>query len=508
MEASKNLILKADENMKKLLSVLITLALILTIIAGCSNSTPEPSVDESDFDIGSTPPLTTDVPDTESPPIVSGGGSETEERELEWWEIDVVRVPDDLVPDPSQTGELNLFFVYNPDTFVYTPVINRYRVIYPNVNLIVESTNGNFDAYSTRLSTELMAGTGPDVISPSQIAGADVVKMADAGVFMDLNKLIESDDSFNLDDYVGAVMDGGVLNGKRYIMPHNFLINSLLYVPSRLESIGFDMSQMNDPILFMDEIVRTLPKAQETHGFRYMYNGNLLVLLFRTSGIKIIDEETKTVLPDEEHFERFIKAYKPYYRFDMYSGQREWNDTSGGLINSKLIMFDQITTILDFVWHAGTLKRFSGEIQMHTMPDINGENQVYLVDSIAIREGTPNEQNAWNFVKLLLSEENQSRAHFSQIPVHKNVIFPQIIFAYNDGSIPGLDFLGYKSQLSTEEIEVFYEMVTGVTARHYYNDWFYLPLIWDYLMSYFEDETSYEDMVARIKNDLRLYLSE
>ena len=170
-------------------------------------------------------------------------------------------------------------------------------------------------------------------------------------------------------------------------------------------------------------------------------------------------------------------------------------------------MFDQITTILDFVWMAGALKRY-GEFQMHTMPNINGENPVYFTQSVAVREGTPNDRNAWNFIKLLLSEENQGRDHFQFIPVHKNAIFPRIIDAYGDGSIPGLDFLGYKSELAAEEIDMFYEMVTGVTARHYYNDWFYWRFMYDYIISYFEDEISYEDMVVKLKNDLILYLSE
>jgi len=483
--------------MKRFFHIICALTLLLPILAGCGDV----PADENDFDIGNIPPVNTGEPDAEPSPTVSSGSGE-DDYEYEWWELDVVRVPDDLVPDPSQTGDLNLFLLYDPDTFRFTPVINRYRVIYPNVNLTVESAMGDYEAYSTRLSTELMAGTGPDLFSPCQMENADILKLAEAGVFMDLNVLIESDKDFNLDDYVGAVMDGGVLNGKRYLIPHNFLIRKFLYLPSRLESLGFDETKINDPASFLNELVRTLPKASELGSFISMYNGNIFFHVFETSGIRIIDAETKTILPDEKQLEEYIKAYKPYYNYDFfaYSEIEWWHETIAAYLNSRMIIFDRIASSITFITHAGSIKKF-GEYQLHAMPHINGENPVVIANVLAIREGSPNVQNAWNFIKLILSEENQGRRHFQLTPVHKDSIFLQIKSTYEN-------FKDDFTEMSNEEFEMYYSLVTGVTKWSFYERYYKINFLFDYFEPYFKDEISYEDAVARLKNDLRLYLSE
>jgi len=490
--------------MKRIICFLCITTLLLSILAGCSNPASVPSIDESDF---AAPPAVGDgepgVENTPAPPA----DSDTDMAEEDWWDIyDLASLlPDDIEPDLTQTGELVLYLPTWPEPWYYKPFVEMYNIKYPNVEFTVKGFGEDYTLFNTILSTELMAGTGPDILFPRTMSRSDLQKLAASGVFMDLNELIESDDNFDIDEFFKPVMDSGIINGKRYFMPYSYCINGLLYVPKILDDIGFDTSKINDPISFMEEIVRTLPKAQENENFKYVYNFySLLSDIFLSSGIRIVDMETKEILPDEEYFERLIKAYKPVFPFDI-----EYYDdrlTRTEKMRSGVTLFDFFQNPFNFVLGVGHQKKNSG-FEIHAMQTISGENLIPETNNITIREGSPNLQNAWNFVKLILSEENQGRRFFYDIPVRENFILPKTIMFHESDFArdPGPYQI---APLTKEEIDTFVSMATNIETSKNHNVRFYLRFIRSHLESYFKDEINYDEAVARIKSDLRFYLSE
>ena len=88
------------------------------------------------------------------------------------------------------------------------------------------------DTMLTKISTEIMAGKGPDIISLNQKLPFE--KLIDNGSFADIDELAELYKSdIDFDDYNSTIMDCGIYNGKRYIIPiaycPNILITCLLY---------------------------------------------------------------------------------------------------------------------------------------------------------------------------------------------------------------------------------------------------------------------------------------
>jgi ABC-type glycerol-3-phosphate transport system substrate-binding protein len=467
--------------MKRLLAILCAAAFILAMLTGCGTSTQEtiPPTDNNGV------PVTTDDPSTEP-------------SEPPFWAPPPIPV-ETLEIDPTQTGEL---VIYPPpfSMFWLDPVINLYKEIYPNVDLIIENLGNDLYAYGTRVSAELMAGTGPDILFPALMFGTDMFKMADAGAFLDLNELIKQDELFDLNDYVRAVLDGGIYRGNRYIMPFSYNVNVMLSTPSKLNEIGFDISQMDDPLSFINEVVRTLPKAQENRMFQSMLSGGMWIHLLTASGTKYIDFETNTVLPNEEILKNLVTAYKPYRFFDyaVYDVQHTH------LLNGTVI-FGGCQNILDFIMIASQLKTF-GDIQMNVIPDLNGSVHTSTVLGAAIRSSSDNSQNAWNFIKLLLSQENQSRDTFQNIPVHKNSIIAQIKRKYNywDGAMDNMMF----TKLSANEIQTFLNMVVNINQSSAFHSSPAEAMFLKHIELYYKDEISYDDAIARAKNDLKLYLSE
>ena len=78
----------------------------------------------------------------------------------------------------------------------------------------------NNDDMCTKMSTEIMAGEGPDIISLNQ--NLPFEKLIENEAFLDINSLINNDetkDKIELDEYNSFIMNVGVYDGKRYIVP-------------------------------------------------------------------------------------------------------------------------------------------------------------------------------------------------------------------------------------------------------------------------------------------------
>jgi multiple sugar transport system substrate-binding protein len=475
--------------MKRLLAILCAAALIPGIIAGCNDTMPDEATPSPvDSGMNGEPGI-----EPGEPPF-----------DIPWWTPPVINVETTEI-DPDQTGDLVIYLP--PISWVgLTPVINFYREIYPNVNVIVEDIGNDYVAYGTRVRTELMAGTGPDIIAPRLMWGADYTKMAGAGAFLDLNEFIEQDDSFNLDDYVMPVLDGGLYRGKRYIMPYAYSVLVLVSIPSKLDEIGFDTSKMGDTLSFIDEVVRTLPKAQENPLFKAMVNCDMWNILFCASGMRYVDFESNTVLPYEETLEKLVNAYKPYHPFDNthYPGFGFYEELPAHL-RTGTVMFGRGDFMLGFFELASRLKTY-GDIQMNVIPDMNGDFHAFISTGLAIRAGSPNRQNAWNFIKLMLSPENQSSSHFAHIPVHKDSIIAQVEYIYNGGLVYYDNIRSTK--LSAEEVETYISLITNVD---YHSSFFSQPaqrMFSEHMEPFFKGDRSYEDSISRLRNDLTLYMSE
>jgi len=97
--------------------------------------------------------------------------------------------------------------------------------------------------YRTKLTTEIMAGRGPDVyIDTTALAATifnDLHKKMDNGLFCDLNDFITNDNDFKLDDYEKTILDTGIYKGKRYLMPLSYKVPLYLTTEEKLERFGF-----------------------------------------------------------------------------------------------------------------------------------------------------------------------------------------------------------------------------------------------------------------------------
>jgi beta-lactamase regulating signal transducer with metallopeptidase domain len=421
----------------------------------------------------------------------------------------------EIVVDETQAGDLEIWVPPIMQESFFLPAIVLYEQMYPNVNVTVwrfkDSLDiwSNYNAYTIQLATELIAGRGPDVLFTSHMPpNADLYKMADNGTFLDLNELIEQDEDFNLDDYVKAAIDGGIYKGKRYAIPVNYTLDSIIRsIPRNLNKIGFDSSQLSDVTSFMNEIMRTLPEAQKQPAFKVMKNNSLWWhYLHKSSGIKLIDYETGTILPDEDGLRQLAEAYKPYYPLDNKHFLHIWWEH----LISGVVLFEDVPNVNSFLSSAV----IPGD-QINALRGIDGKVHASPRLSTAIRSGSKNQQNAWNFIKLLLSPEMQNNNMIVFLPLHKDTLIGQIksITDFDSGVTP--DGVSY-FKFSEERVQEYIDMLINVDycdvlaySFSYENYITALGRFFDeHMIPYFEDKVSLDDAINGLRNTLRLYLSE
>ena len=138
-------------------------------------------------------------------------------------------VPIEVPPPVEQTNEgLNIWYTdYGMTAKYLDAAVTQYNQQHPDHPVTAEKYFADGSAESDeeatqQMLTEVMAGSGPDLIF-FDVGNMDIEKMVRRGVFADLEPYFEAD-NFDWSGYNQAVMDAGVWDGQRLVIPleYNF----------------------------------------------------------------------------------------------------------------------------------------------------------------------------------------------------------------------------------------------------------------------------------------------
>jgi multiple sugar transport system substrate-binding protein len=492
--------------MRKFVAILCALTLMIAMLAGCNGGAVDPEPTPEDTRTW-----------TEMLEDAGELTDEIKERMLE--EARAASRIESAFVDHDQKGDL---IIYMPpgNRFMLSFAVQLYKDTYPNVNVMIqEADEDDWNAYSIQLTTELVAGRGPDIIFPPFMFDADINKMANAGAFLDLNELIEQDADFSLDDYVKGVIDSGIYRDKLYVIPYGYDLPIFIASSKNVNEIGFNMSQTGDIFSLINEIVRTLPNAQSNPNFGTMFwaNGGIWSQIRDRSSVRIVDFETNTVLPDEETLKMLLEAYKPYYQADDNLGdvfRRIGIERHNHLINGAITFYDT-QSIWNFFEIASQVVS-EGGVEMFAIPCMNGNVYATSSDTVAIRSGSPNQQNAWNFIKLLLSPQVQEDdIILLGMPVHKDSLIAKVEKYHNyfDGVVEPVgtmrnDGTITSTKLSEAVVQMYLDILLNIDGSITYRSRPVNNMLREHMTPYLRDEVSYDTAINRLRNQLSLYVSE
>ena len=406
--------------------------------------------------------------------------------------------------------------------------INTFRRRYPDVEVIVERVGGEDErdagAYLQRVSTELMAGTGPDIIFTHFFD--DIHKTMESGLFMNLSPLWHRDADFTARDYLNpAIMDAGVYRGRRYVIPISFQLPLLFSEGGVLESVGFDADAQPDVTSFLNAITAAVPVAEENPLFQMpilrvqpgqaahedFASNNFLNLI-----IPLVDFDGGIALPYEEAVRAFAEAYQPFIGQYFDFEHDYFSSTRGVLTEGRTLFFPYIMMPLQIFFDYSRFGHLGYEPVVTALRNHHGQLHATVTQSLAVNANSENYVNAWKFIRLLLTQERQygsiggmeAWGMGAGMPVNMAALQRQIhgVLSTGDmvGTIEGSIFI---PALSMEQKQPVIDLIEGITSaalpNHTVNNF-----LQEAIRQIYDGVESPDDAIDELQRRLRIYLTE
>ena len=200
-------------------------------------------------------------------------------------------------------------------------VIEQFRDLYPNVTIrmdILPRTEEARNAYLKKLRSEIMSGGGPDLYlmptaSQEYSQGAasstpymkplfsNVTQQMHNGIFTDISRYYDADDALGKESLVTGVMDAGVMDGARYVLPLRYDYDVLLVARDVADELGVDPAVFEGGIDDLYALAEQLQNEYAAHG--------LTVTPRFTSTSGYVDFQTENALLDAREVADLVNGY-------------------------------------------------------------------------------------------------------------------------------------------------------------------------------------------------------
>lgn len=321
-----------------------------------------------------------------------------------------------------QKGTITVSLPYM-DTLIDTAA-TRFQIKNPGFRVIVDSApddEKSLENYRTVLNTEIMAGKGPDIFS---VNGLPYEKFIYRNSFADLTEMMEKDKSFDSGVLYSNLLDALKYKGKLYMLPISFNFDTLIANKNLLDDKAIQIDDSNwtwndfNAILQMFSAVAGASESGKFSPMPRVSRAQLLERLLNGSYGMFIDIENKNSSFVNSEFMQILNIAK------SFGSSQSSREASKGYLESiarGTLVFNPYS-ILGYMGYA-SLKGMYGdaEITMLRFPsDNSAKRYAFSSNSIfAINAKSSNKDEAYEFLKYLLSEEMQTDGNMSGFSVNR-----------------------------------------------------------------------------------------
>lgn len=439
---------------------------------------------------------------------------------------------------PAATDKLVIYQSPYYTSQLYDFVIPMFKAKYPDVEVEIRDfgrMSGSIEDlelmenYRTVLQTEMMAGSGPDVVLWCNDPGPflsdnfeDLYKVMGADTFYNLDNFIAQDEDFHMSDYNEAVMDSGIYRGKRQFVPLCYGVNTLMTSQEFMDEEGISLSRQPTFEELCTYVNQYCAKYQDDEDRWPFYipdkNESLCAFLYPFNGLEILDYEQEQIKLDSDAFRQTMEAYRTIH-------PSVYTRTTGGhdfprkpypqLVDERAVLFmtSQYVSLYMATMTYGGLMSYGETPLIFGFPNVNGgKSAAYAKTCAAIPQNAQNKTNAYHFIKILLSETVQSDHLLTysamDLPVHHQSRRTKLQSELQLRA----DRYGLSAQLSVtpvsdEQLEQIYQVFTDVEGVKNYSVTL-SHMVWEAMLPYFDGTTGYEECVKNLENELKLYVAE
>lgn len=438
---------------------------------------------------------------------------DTQKRETVWQEPPVV---------PQENNSLTVFCMGDTtDSRMLRSALSRYQELYPNVE--VELIEGETKEYGEmiladelfspyeQIAAQIMAGQGPDVFLVNESI-MDIEKLVRQGIFANMEPFFQAD-HFDWEPYHKTIMDGGVWDEKRFIIPMSYTFPLLVTSRTALEETGFDIAACKDYQGFLDESMRFLNDSAQTRQF--IRNTSVYAMeVIGLSGISITDYDTQTidlsspVLQPALEFRKTVMKKDPKWAYSVAGSL--WG--AAGIRDGEALWTTTWVPFDGFFHDFAALKTVDEPVMM-PIRDIDGGVQAWIQYPVAVRANSKNLQNAYNYIKILLSAEiqgmlqnslsvlNSANDHYYQETTQGKSWY---VLAGTNGFISTTNPNEAVDWPTLEEYQQFLDIVQEISGTFFLNR----AGLYRAMAPYLEGNAGYEENLKEAQRKMEIYISE
>lgn len=411
---------------------------------------------------------------------------------------------------------------------------DEYKVVFKDYSKYDNESNNYNGAYEALDKDILSKNDAPDIIFVESY-GMDYKSYISKGVFANLEKFMEADESFNKDDYLANVFEASKINGHLYTI-----------VPT----VSF-MTLAGKKSIFGDRTHWTMKEFLEMH--RSLGEGEQMLseptrdsygsIMLMIAENEFIDENGNCSF-DNDNF-KDILAYIKDLPADYQAYQDKWQDNN--YWNEQQLSYSKGTTKLYTAYISNfdmipELENYMGEeVALIGFPTASEDASGVIIQpnaELAVNANSKVTAGCWEVLKYLLSDEYQNQFSGDRsgnsgryggdsytFPIKKSIVekkmkndlLPRYYTEYDENGNetqveqPRYTWIGdtkvEKRKSTEEDVARLYEMVNSANffARENKD---VNEIILNEAAPYFDNQKSVDEVVGIINSRVRLYVSQ
>ena len=311
--------------------------------------------------------------------------------------------------------------------------ILAYKESHKNVKFVIEKIPYEGSERTNmleRLRTELMSGKGPDILllpgnclmlgrqgELKESLILDVNQAMRNGLFADISEYYDADTELGKESLNTTVMDAGVVDGARYVLPLRYDFPVAYVSTERFEKTGLSRDIFGGSIL---DFMNTAIEAEDETAISMFFNSNEQI--FENFLPRAVDYDGQQVLLTKVQLSGFCDTYFKYFekcfRNEDTSEQSNPGRTdlvqvseNGGPFHYTSWLYSEHwmgIEPLDRAIHVKALGQFAGvDVEMYPLRAADGKLVADVTYYGAVSAGCENTDVAYDFLRQMLLEDFQ-----------------------------------------------------------------------------------------------------
>lgn len=414
----------------------------------------------------------------------------------------------------TKEGKTVLTLSLTESTPFYQTLEKKFEEKYPDIDLQIHAYKsmgeqwgpGEFEKYHTATNTAMLSGKGMDII---EVSGLPVKEYVSKGFLLNMNDLLEQDQTLHKDDLQMNILDGLKLNDGVYTIPLGYSLRVLVGNGDMLgnANVAFD-DKTWDWKEFEKVSKEVIQKAKES-GTDEIYAlasyppEYLFQEMLYENYAAFVDTTAKEATFDSPEF------------VDLLQQAMKMNDdkiitSDEAKPGNQLFSSTPIMSPINFIESPYMLFDHPKIMLLPRAGETAGQKgaRVFTSSGFAIHAKSPAQEEAWKFISFLLSEEAQllqEREGFSMLKsVNEKLINDlQEKVGSGDYKLPN----GQPAKVSDEQFNVFKQIVQS--ADQYVDlDSKVISIAGEESLAYFSGQKTAEEVAKLIQNRVTTYLNE